>query len=160
MILFLFFLLDVAWMTYSRAVLQYAVAQGVRYAVTDQTMSGKGQFASIKTVVQQNAYNGMLGKDSSSPFWKSIVVSFYTPDGTLLCNSTQTNPPATCNALLPDGSAPLVEVAVTGFRANPFIITIVTKPGSFSDVLAPVTLSATSWDRVQAPPLFTGVPAL
>lgn len=60
---FLFLILNIAWAVYSRSTLQYAVAQGVRYAVTSQTIAGKGQRASIQTVVQGNAF----GKLAATP---------------------------------------------------------------------------------------------
>src|SRR5260370_39649001 len=81
----LFLLLDVYWAVYTRSTLQYAVAQGVRYAVTSQTISGLGQKDSIKTIVQKNAF-GRLGADSTAPAWASIQVHFYLPDGTDVSN--------------------------------------------------------------------------
>src|ERR1035441_2311267 len=41
MLMFIFLILDVAWAIYTRATLQYAVEQGVRYAVTSQTGTSK-----------------------------------------------------------------------------------------------------------------------
>ena len=36
----LFLIIDLSWMLFARATLQYAVREGVRYAVTGQTMTG------------------------------------------------------------------------------------------------------------------------
>jgi hypothetical protein len=43
---FVFLILDMAWAFYVRATLQSAVREGVRYAITSQTMTGMGQDAS------------------------------------------------------------------------------------------------------------------
>src|ERR1039458_10179142 len=51
---FTFLILNIGWAVYVRSTLQYAVAQGVRYAVTSQTQPGMNQMASIQTVVQSN----------------------------------------------------------------------------------------------------------
>src|ERR1035438_9659531 len=44
---FTFLILNIAWAVYTRSTVQHAVAQGVRYAVTSQTMNGWGARASI-----------------------------------------------------------------------------------------------------------------
>ena len=61
---------------FSKAALQPAVREGVRYAVTGQTMVGVGQDASIKSVVQQNA-RGMLNGSSGASL---ISIQYYTLD--------------------------------------------------------------------------------
>ena len=156
LLLSLFFVLDIAWLVYSQATLQYAVVQGVRYAITLQTTGGMGLFPSIKTTVQQNAFNGMLGRDNSSPYWNKIVVTLYTAEGTYLADSNQSSPPASADGIQTDGSAPLVEVSVTGYKMSPFMPTV-TDPGK--TVLAPVILSARSWDLMEVPSL-NGAPSL
>ena len=57
----LFLVIDLSWMLFARATLQYAVREGVRYAVTGQTMSGMGQDASIRSVVQQSSMGILAG---------------------------------------------------------------------------------------------------
>jgi Flp pilus assembly protein TadG len=146
---FLFILLDVAWAVYTRATLQYAVAQGVRYAVTSQTMNGLGQKDSIRTVVQRSAF-GRLGSGSSSPGWSSIQVHFYLPDGTDVSNTAGGNGQQ-------NGVYPLVQVSVESFSQKTFMPTI--KMPGLSTILSPIVMSARAWDRMEASPP-TGPPAM
>src|ERR1035441_6008677 len=60
----LFGVLDLSIAIFVKNTVQFAVCQGVRYAVTSQTMTGMGQDDSIKTVVQ-NYTLGFL--DALSP---------------------------------------------------------------------------------------------
>lgn len=48
-------IVDFSTAIFIRNTVQYAVRQGVRYAITSQTMAGMGQDASIKAVVRQNS---------------------------------------------------------------------------------------------------------
>lgn len=146
--MFLFLILDVAWAVYSRATLQYAVAQGLRFAVTSQTMGAMGQKDSIRTKVQQSAF-GRLGTNTSSPGWSSIQVHFYLPDGTDVSSTAGGNGEQ-------NGVYPLVEVSVESFSQATFMPTI-RMPGL--GTLTPIIMSARAWDRMEAAPL-TGVPAL
>jgi Flp pilus assembly protein TadG len=145
----LFLLLDIAWAVYTRSTLQYAVAQGVRYAITSQTMSGLGQKDSIKTIVQQNAF-GRLGSTTSDPGWAQIQVHFYLPDGTDVSNTSGGNGEQ-------NGVYPLVEVSVESFSQKTFMPTI-NMPG-LGTVLNPIVMSARAWDRMEAPPP-SGTPAM
>jgi Flp pilus assembly protein TadG len=147
-LMFLFLILNVAWAVYSRATLQYAVAQGVRYAVTCQTISGLGQKDSVKTVVQQNAF-GRLGSDSNSPAWSKIQVHFYRPDGTDVSNTAGGNGAY-------NGQLPLVQVSVESLSVATFMPTI-KLPGL--DTLSALNMSARAWDRMEAPPM-SGLPAM
>ena len=147
---FLFVLLDIAWAVYSRSTLQYAVAQGVRYAVTSQTMTGFGQTDSIKKTVQQNAF-GRLGSAYSS-----IHVHFYQINqttGALIDVSTT----AGGNGPYGNGLLPLVEVSVESFSQKTFMPTI--KMTGLGTVLNPIVMSARAWDQMESPPL-SGVPPL
>ena len=148
MLMFLFLTLNVAWAVYSRATLQYAVAQGVRFAVTSQTIGGLGQKDSIKTVVQQNAF-GRLGADSSAPAFANIQVHFYRPDGTDVSNTAGGNGAY-------NGQLPLVQVSVEGLSQATFMPTI-NMPGL--GTLSGIAMSARAWDRMETPPL-TGLPAM
>src|ERR1700686_4277113 len=56
---FMLLILDISWAIFNKAVLQHAVEEGVRYAITYHPLTGLGQEASIKSVVQNNAI-GML----------------------------------------------------------------------------------------------------
>jgi Flp pilus assembly protein TadG len=145
---FVFLLLNVAWAVYSRATLQYAVSQGVRYAITSQTISGLGQKDSIRTVVQRNAF-GNLGANSTSPAWANIQVHFYLPDGTDVSNVVGGNG-------LQNGIYPLVEVSVESITKNNLLPTV-KMPGL--GTLSGIVMSARSWDRMEASPS-TGPPAM
>jgi Flp pilus assembly protein TadG len=138
---FLFLLLNVAWAVYSRATLQYAVAQGVRYAITSQTMSGLGQKDSIRTVVQQSAF-GRLGANSSAPQWSSIQVKFFLPDGTDVSNTQGGNGQQ-------NGVMPLVQVSVESITQTN-LLPFVKIPGL--GTLSPIVMSARAWDRMEASP--------
>jgi Flp pilus assembly protein TadG len=146
---FLFLLMDVAWAVYTRSTLQYAVSQGVRYAITSQTMTGLGQKDSIRTVVQRNAF-GRLGSNSSDPGWSKIQVHFYLPDGTDVSNVVGGNGAQ-------NGVNPLVEVSVEGFSQGTFMPTI--KMPGLNTVMGPIVMAARAWDRMEASPT-TGPPAM
>jgi Flp pilus assembly protein TadG len=145
---FVFLILDIAWAVYGRSTLQYAVSQGVRYAVTSQTMAGLGQKDSIRTMVQRSAF-GKLGADSNAPGWLSIQVHFFLPDGTDVSNTVGGNGAH-------NGVYPLVEVSVENFSQSTFMPTV-RMPGL--GTLSPIIMSARSWDRMEASPS-TGIPAL
>jgi Flp pilus assembly protein TadG len=144
----MFLLLNVAWAIYSRATLQYAVAQGVRYAVTSQTLSGLGQKDSIRTIVQQHAF-GQLGSGSSAPQWSSIQVHFFLPDGTDVSSVVGGNGEQ-------NGVYPLVEVSVESLSSKTLMPTV-KMPGL--SILTPIVMSARAWDRMEASPT-TGPPAM
>ena len=148
MLMFLFLILDIAWAVYSRATLQYAVAQRVRYAVTSQTIGAMGQKDSIRTVVQQSAF-GRLGANSAAPAWASIQVHFFRPDGTDVSSTAGGNGEY-------NGQLPLVEVSVESFSQTTFMPTI-KMPGL--GTLSPIVMSARAWDRMEASPL-AGPPAM
>ena len=145
---FLFMILDIAWAVYTRSTLQYAVAQGVRYAITSQTLSGLGQKDSIRTVVQQSAF-GRLGANNTSSAWSNIQVHFYLPDGTDVSSVVGGNGQH-------NGVYPLVEVSVEGISTKTFMPSI-KFPGL--GTLTPIVMSARAWDRMEASPL-TGPPTL
>lgn len=152
---FTFLILDVAWAVYSRATLQYAVAQGVRYAVTSGTITGLGQKDSIRTVVQQNAF-GRLGADNNAPGWSNIQVHFYqinSATGALIDVSNTVGG----NGPYGNGQLPLVEVSVESLSQKTFMPTI--KMPGLGSVLSPIVMSARSWDQMESPPL-GGVPSL
>lgn len=71
----LFLIIDVSWLVFAQGSLQWAVQQGVRYAVTSRTMTGQGQDASIKSVVQTNAMGFLAGTAGLN----RITVSYYSP---------------------------------------------------------------------------------
>src|SRR5690349_6981025 len=79
MLALLFGMLDFAFAIFIKNSMSFAVRQGVRYAVTSRTISGMGQDASIKTVV--NTYSlGMA--DALSPDHNGmnrITIRYYDP---------------------------------------------------------------------------------
>ncbi|HWB99705.1 MAG TPA: TadE/TadG family type IV pilus assembly protein [Bryobacteraceae bacterium] len=134
---FVFLIIDVGWAVFARGVLQHAVREGVRYAVTSQIMSGLGQKDSIKHVVQSEAMGLLAGPAGLD----RIQVRFYTPD-----TFTDVSSDAGANA-----SGNLVEVSVEGFPHAPLLPLL-------RNAL-PFSLSATSIDRMEASPP-TGPPPL
>src|SRR5580698_4239366 len=128
-----FLILDIAWAFYVKATLQNAVREGVRYAITSQTMTGMGQDASIKTVVQQNA----MGLLSGTTGVALIDVQYYLP------NTLQ---PVSGVASNQGGN--IVEVSVQGYSLPPL--------GPILRNPAPLSLGAQAFDRMEGSP--GGVP--
>jgi Flp pilus assembly protein TadG len=152
---FLFLILNVAWAVYSRSTLQYAVAQGVRYAVTSQTISGMGQRASIQTVVQNNAFGKLRttsGAATGVNGWNGIYVDWYlvNADGTL----TNEDGVVGGNGMQSDGELPLVKVSVQNLSVGTFMPTI--KMVGISSVFSGIMMTAASWDRMETPPISNG----
>src|SRR3979490_887211 len=94
---FIFLIIDLAWMIFAQVMLQNAVRAGVRYAITGQTESGKGQDASIKDVVQANAMGFLAGASGLS----DIVITYYNP---VTLASTNSN-----------AGGNIVKVSISGF---------------------------------------------
>ncbi len=80
----LFLVIDLSWMLFARATLQYAVREGVRYAVTGQTMSGMGQDASVRAVVQQSSMGILAGAAGAS----KIAISYFDPKANLAATAS------------------------------------------------------------------------
>jgi Flp pilus assembly protein TadG len=154
---FMFLILNIAWAVYTRATVQFAVAQGVRYAITSQTMPGMGLRASVQTVVQQNAF-GRLGATAGTATgvdgWNNIYVDYYAPTdaGTLTPLDGETGATWTADAK----NLPLVQVSVQGLTGKT-LLPFVKMPGMGS--LTSITTTAVAWDRMEAPPL-SGTPAM
>jgi len=154
---FTFLILNIAWAVYTRSTVQHAVAQGVRYAVTSQTMNGWGARASIQKYVQQNAF-ARLGATPGSPpaastndGWNSIYVDWYlvNSDGSLTNEDGVTGG----NCMQQDGELPLVEVSVQNLAGHLFV-PFVKSPGMGS--LSAITMGAVAWDRMEAPAISNG----
>jgi Flp pilus assembly protein TadG len=121
---FTFLLLDLGWAVYTRATLQFAVREGCRYAVTNQTQpltdsSGKayGVVNSIKYVVQRRAI-GLLGADSNAAGWNQIQVNYYAPTSLTSALPVPTN--CTNNTSPPNQGGNVVEVSIVNYKAFPF----------------------------------------
>jgi Flp pilus assembly protein TadG len=75
----LFGVVDIAFAIFVKNTLQYAVRQGVRYAVTSQTMTGKGQDDSIRTVVKTYSMGLLDGLAPNHDGMNAISVTYYDP---------------------------------------------------------------------------------
>jgi Flp pilus assembly protein TadG len=151
----IFLLLDLGWSIYKRATLQFAVREGCRYAVTNQTQSLKdangkayGVVDSIKWVVQQKAM-GFLGSKSTDPGYSLIQVRYYNPNTSLTTALAIPTSCATNTGQPPNWSGNLVEVSVENYLAT-----------SFAPLLrssTPLNFTARSSDRMEGNPP-SGVP--
>ena len=75
----LFGVIDIAFAIFVRNTLQFAVRQGVRYAVTSQTMTGMGQDQSIKTVVKTYSMGLLDGLTADHNGMAHISITYYDP---------------------------------------------------------------------------------
>lgn len=124
-----FLILDMAWAFFVRATLQNAVREGVRYAVTSQTMTGLGQDASIKTIVQQNAMGLLSGSSGTS----LIYIQYY------LANTL-----APVSGLNSNAGGNIVQISVQGYSLPPL--------GPIMRNPAALSLGAQAFDRMEGSP--------
>lgn len=132
---------DFGLMWYRWSSLQNAVREGVRYAITFQTMSGMGQINSIKTVVQRNSMG--LVRLTDNP--QTIFVKFYP----------KSNPEA---EIATGGNMPgnIVEVSIQNISYDRMI----PLSGSFSSLYAPFYRSNSPLNlKVYAYDIMGGFPA-
>ena len=122
----IFLTIDCAWMIFAQASLQFGVREGVRYAVTGQTLGGMGQDASIRSIVQQNSFGFVNGSDGAA----KISISYYNP-GTL--SATNSN-----------AGGNIVEVAVSGVQVTPL--------APLWRAASPINISARSTDVMESSP--------
>jgi Flp pilus assembly protein TadG len=154
---FLFLILNIAWAVYTRSTLQYAVAQGVRWAVTSQTIGSMGLRASVQTIVQQSAFGKLrttAGAATGVNGWNNIYVDWYLvgSDGSL----TNVDSVTGGDGMTSSGQLPLVEVSVQNVSTRNLMPDI-RLPGL--GTLTPLVMGAVAWDRMESPPL-TGTPAM
>jgi Flp pilus assembly protein TadG len=123
----LFLVIDLSWMLFARATLQFAVREGVRYAVTGQTMTGLGQDASIRTVVQQNSMGILAGSKGAA----EITIAYFDPNANLAATSS-------------NAGGNVVEVSASGVSVFPLA------PLFHSG--AALSMSAVSTDVVESSP--------
>jgi Flp pilus assembly protein TadG len=121
--------IDFAMALLMKNCIQAAVREGVRYAITGQTMNGMGQDDSIKTVVQSNA----LGFLSSSTWKSNIVISYYNPKTLSAVTGVNSN-----------GEGNIVQVSVTGLSWLWMV--------PYGRSAAPLPIAAASSDIVEPPP--------
>jgi hypothetical protein len=128
-----FLIMDMAWAFYVKSTLQNAVREGVRYAVTSQTMPAIGQDNSIKTIVQQNAMGLLSGTGGVA----LINIQYYLP-----------NTLAPVSGLDSNQGGNIVQITVLGYSLPPL--------GPILRNPAPLSLGAQSFDRMEGSP--GGVP--
>lgn len=126
-------IVDFSVALFMRSTFQHACREGVRYAVTYQTMAGKAHDASIKTIVQQNSMGFLAGTNGLS----KIKIRYYLPD---TLQETPLN--------LPNN---IVEVSVEGYQWGWMLPLMRTK--------TPLTMVARSTDRMEGLPGGTQPPA-
>ena len=135
----LFGVVDLSVAIFVQNTVQFAVCQGVRYAVTSQTLTGMGQDDSIKTVVQGYTL-GFLDYLSPDHIGKNrIAITYYNP--------------VTMTAVSGAGSnvgGNIVVVAATGLSWA-WMVPLLRSA-------APLTFSVSSADIMEATPL-AGAPA-
>ncbi len=131
-----FLILSIGWAVFTKATLQHAVAEGVRYAVTSRTMPGLGHDASIKTTVQQNAM-GFLSGDKAD----KITIQYYLVDPTT-GELTATNSNLGGN---------IVEISVVDYSAGP-LTPILQWVGPSGSPRSPSTFSVRASDRMEGSP--------
>jgi Flp pilus assembly protein TadG len=152
---FMSLIVNLGWAVYTRATLQYAVAQGVRYAITSGTVTGMGLRASVQTFVQQSAIGLLLktpGAATGVNGWNYIYVDYYQVNGDGTLTSLDGVNGAAWQAAFQSttGNLPLVEVSVQN-KPTMFLMQFVQLPGM--GVLSPIQGSAAAWDRMGSPPL-------
>jgi Flp pilus assembly protein TadG len=129
----LFLIMDIAWAFYVRATLQNAVREGVRYAITGQTITGMGQDASIRATVQQNAMGLLSGTTGAA----LINIQYYLPDTLAPVSGVNSNQ-----------GGNIVDVYVQGYSLAPL--------GPILRNPTPLSLGAQAFDRMEGSP--GGVP--
>ena len=75
----LFAVLDFSIALFVKNTVQFAVCQGVRYAVTSQTLPAMGQDASIKTVVQGYTLGFLNCLSADHVGANRIAITYYNP---------------------------------------------------------------------------------
>lgn len=133
LLMLLFATIDFSIAILVKNTVQSAVREGVRYAVTGQTMGGLGQDESIRTVVEQNS----LGFLNSSNADSLIAINYYNPNTLAPVSGVGSNAPGN-----------IVQVQVSGLSWAWMV--------PYARSSAPLQISAISMDIVE--PNATGIP--
>jgi len=133
LLMLLFATIDFSIAILVKNTVQSAVREGVRYAVTGQTVNGLGQDESIRTVVENNS----LGFLNSSNGDSLISITYYNPNTLASVSGVGSNAPGN-----------IVQVQVTGLSWLWMV--------PYARSSTPLQISATSMDIVE--PNSTGVP--
>jgi len=133
LLMLLFATIDFSVAILVKNTVQAAVREGVRYAVTGQTVSGLGQDESIRTVVENNS----LGFLNSTNGDSLISITYYNPTTLAVVTGTGSNSPGN-----------IVQVQVSGLSWVWMV--------PYGRSATPLQISATSMDIVE--PNATGIP--
>jgi hypothetical protein len=133
LLMLLFATIDFSVAILVKNTVQSAVREGVRYAVTGQTVSGLGEDESIRTVVENNS----LGFLNSSNGDSLISITYYNPNTLAVVTGVGSN-----------ASGNIVEVQVSGFSWAWMV--------PYARDSTPAQISAISMDIVE--PNSSGVP--
>lgn len=125
----LFSILDFSMATFMRNTTQLAVREGVRYAITSQTMTGLGHDDSIKTTVQSNAMGFLNGSAGLS----KIAINYYSPKTLAAVAGAGSN-----------AGGNIVQISVSGLSWTWMI--------PLGRDWAPLAISAASSDIMEPPP--------
>jgi Flp pilus assembly protein TadG len=129
----MFGIIDYGFVIFLRSTFQHAVREGVRYAVTYQTIPGQGHDASIKSVVQASAMGFLAGQSGLD----KIHIQYYEPD---TLGTTSANAPGN-----------IVEISIEGYQWG--WIAPLLRSGT------PLTINVRSSDRMEGLPGGTSPPA-
>jgi Flp pilus assembly protein TadG len=122
---FVLLIVDIAWVLFAQSTLQHAVSEGVRYAVTSQTMAGKRQDASIDAVIINNAFGFVTAATVSN-----VAINYFNP--------------ATLAATTSNAGGNVVQIVISGVNVYPL--------GPIWRSKAALVLSARSSDVMEASP--------
>ncbi len=98
---FLFLIASVCWLIFAQATLQYAVTEGVRFAITGQNNGNAHQDAAIQAVVEQNSM-GFLSDTSH------IQIQYYNPASLKPVSGLNSN-----------AAGNLIQITVSGLQVIP-----------------------------------------
>lgn len=133
LLMLLFATIDFSVAILVKNTVQAAVREGVRYAVTGQTVSGLGEDESIRTVVENNSL-GFLNSTNGDTL---ISITYYNPNSLQVVTGVGSNAPGN-----------IVQVQVTGLSWLWMV--------PYGRSSTPLQISATSSDIVE--PNSTGIP--
>lgn len=132
----LFLTIDLGWLLFAYASIQEGVREGVRFAITGQTLPGyTGQDASIRKIVQIYSF-GFVKPTSSDT---QVTIQYFTPATLTPVSGYNSNV-----------GGNVVKISVSGISVNPF--------GPIWRSSTPIVLSASSSDVMEPSPI-TGAPA-